>query len=169
MYPSHARGNEAQSLGEEGDMARAEQWIAEGATPFLEPGEEVLAAFVAAPRGYTQSIAGVDAIGDRQQGRAEQAAGQAGMRLEAPMALALTPKRLLALAITNPVGMGVSGKVKEVLSSVPIEEVDSIEVKRLLMGSRVTLTVRGASMKLEAGAGARAKPMAEELERLKAG
>jgi hypothetical protein len=137
-------------------MARAEQWIAEGAAQFLEPGEQVLAAFVAAPRGHTQSIAGVEAIGDKQQDRAADAAGRARMRLEAPMALALTPKRLLALAISNPVGMGVSGKVKDVLSSVPIEEIDSIEVKRLLMGSRITLTVRGASMKLEAGAGARA-------------
>ncbi len=91
------------------------------------------------------------------------------MKLEAPMALALTPKRLLALAISNPVGMGVSGKVKDVLSSVPIAEVDSIEVRRLLMGSRITLTVRGVPIKLEAGAGARAKPLAEALDRLKAG
>ncbi|MDQ3991855.1 MAG: hypothetical protein M3245_06070, partial [Actinomycetota bacterium] len=98
-----------------------------------------------------------------------QAADQAGMRLEAPMALALTPKRLLALSISNPVGMGVSGKVKEVLSSVPIADVDSIDVKRLLVGSRITLTVRGVSMKLEAGGGARAKPLAEAFAGLKAG
>lgn len=150
-------------------MARAEQWITEGAAPFLEPGEEVLAALVAAPRGYTQSVAGGLGIGDKQQGRAADAADQAGMRLEAPMALALTSKRLLALAINNPVGMGVSGKVKDVLSAVPIGEVDSIEVKRLLVGSRITLTVRGVSMKLEAGRGARAKPLAEAFDRLKAG
>ncbi len=150
-------------------MARAEEWITEGAKPFLEPGEEVLVALVAAPRGHTQSVAGVEGIGDRQQKRATDAADQAGMRLEAPMALALTSKRLLALSISNPVGMGVSGKVKEVLSSVPIEDVDSIEVKRLLVGSRITLTVRGASMKLEAGGGARAKPLAEAFDRLKAG
>lgn len=150
-------------------MARAEEWIGEGAKPFLEPGEEVLVALVAAPRGHTQSAAGVAALGDRQQERVTAAADQAGMRLEAPMALALTPKRLLALAISNPAGMGVSGKVKEVLSSVPIAEVDSIEVKRLLLGSKITLTVRGASMKLEAGAGARAKPLAEAFDRLKAG
>jgi hypothetical protein len=149
-------------------MARAEQWITEGAAPFLEPGEEVRVAVVAAPRGYTQSVAGVRGVGNRQRQAATDAADQAGMRLEAPMALALTPKRLLALAISNPVGMGVSGKVKDVLSSVPIEEVDSIEVKRLLAGSRITLTVRGTSMKLEAGAGARAKPLAEEFARLKA-
>jgi hypothetical protein len=150
-------------------MARAEEWITEGAAPFLEPGEEVLAAFVAAPRGYTQSVAGARGLGQAQRGRQESAAGEAGMRLEAPMALALTPKRLVALSISNPVGMGVSGKVKGLLSEVPLAEVDSIEVKRLLVGSRITLTVRGVSMKLEAGAGARAKPLAEAFAGLKAG
>jgi hypothetical protein len=85
------------------------------------------------------------------------------------MALALTPRRLLALSISNPVGMGVSGKVKDVLSSVPIAEVDAVEVKRLLVGTRITLTVRGEEMKLEAGGGARAKPLAEAFDRLKAG
>ena len=150
-------------------MARAEEWITEGAAPFLEPGEEVLVALVAAPRGYTQSVAGVRAVGNKQRGRAADAADQAGFRLEAPMALALTPKRLVALSISNPVGMGVSGKVKGVLSSVPIEDVDSIEVKRLLVGSRITLTVRGVPMKLEAGGGARAKPLAEEFAKRKAG
>lgn len=98
-----------------------------------------------------------------------EAADQTGMRLETPMALALTPKRLLALSISNPVGMGVSGEVRDVLSSAPIEEVDSIEVKRLPVGSRITLTVRGVAMKLEAGGGARAKPLAEAFDRLKAG
>ena len=58
------------------------------------------------------------------------------------MALALTPQRLLVLTISNPIGMGVGGKVKDVLSSVPIEEVDSIEVKRLAVGKVVTVTVR---------------------------
>lgn len=148
-------------------MARAEEWIREGAQQYLEPGEQVLAAFVAAPRGYTQSVAGVSGVGEGQMDRAAGEAEDAGIRLEAPMALALTPKRLLALSISNPVGMGIGGKVKDILSSVPLAEVDSIEAKRLLMGSRITVTVRGVSFKLEAGAGARVKPLAEEFRRLK--
>lgn len=148
-------------------MARAEEWVTEGAAPFLEPGEQVLVAIVAAPRGHTQAVAGVQELGERQRDRVAGAAAEAGIRVEAPMALALTPKRLLALSISNPVGMGVSGKVKGVLSSVAIADVDAIEVKRLLMGSRVTVTVRGAAIKLETGAGARSKPLAEEFARLK--
>jgi hypothetical protein len=38
-------------------MARAEAKIKEGAAPYLEQGEEVLAAIVARPRGWTQSSA----------------------------------------------------------------------------------------------------------------
>ncbi|MGH2578486.1 MAG: hypothetical protein ACRDG9_12180 [Actinomycetota bacterium] len=144
-------------------MARAEEWISEGAASYLEPGEEILAALVAQPRGHTQAVAGVKALGRSQEGENVAAGEQAGMHLEAPMALALTPKRLIALSISNPVGMGVSGKVKGILSEVPVADVDSIEVKRLLVGSRITLTVRGVPMKLEAGAGAKAKPMAEAL------
>ena len=149
-------------------MARAEEWIGEGAKPYLEPGEDILAALVAQPRGRTQAVAGNLALGESKEARNVAAGEQAGFRLESPMALALTGRRLLALSISNPVGMGVSGEVKGVLSEAPISDV-SLEVKKLLLGSRITLTVRGVEMKLEAGAGAKAKPLAEELERLKRG
>ena len=150
-------------------MPKAEQMIEEGVQPFLEAGEEFLAGGVAAPRGHTQSVAGARGLGQKQKGRAVDAAEEAGIRLESPMALALTSRRLLVLKIANPVGMGIGGKVKEVLSAVPVGEVDSIEAKRLLLGSTLTLTVRGVEMKLEAGAGARTKELAKAFESLKAG
>jgi hypothetical protein len=149
-------------------MGRAEQTIMEGAAPFLEAGEEVLTALVAAPRGHTQSVAGARDLGYAQTFRVAAAAEEVGLPLEAPMALALTSRRLLSLAISNPVGMGAGVKVKDLLGAVPISKVDSIEVKRLLLGYRVTLSVRSVEMKLEAGAGARAKPLAEAFARLKA-
>ena len=49
----------------------------------------------------------------------------------------------------------------------PIADVDSMKVKRLLLGYVVTLTVRGSEFKLETNAAAGAKPMAEALERAK--
>ena len=59
-------------------------------------------------------------------------------------------------------------KVKELVSAVPISEVDSIEVKRLAAGKTITVTVRGVPFVLEAGAGADAKGVAEALEPAKA-
>jgi len=150
-------------------MARAEQVITEGAAPFLEEGEQVLAALVVAPRGNTAAVAGGLGLGEAKREENVAAGGQAGFRLEAPMALALTDRRLLSLAYSNPVGMGVGGKVKDLLDAVPIEQVDAIEVKRLLAGYRITLTIRGVAMKLEAGAGAKAKPLAEAFAGLRSG
>ena len=158
-------------------MARSEAKIKEGAAPFLEQGEEVLAAIVARPRGWTQpnaSAGGGASRGRRQGDRGEEAAqnvelGQeSGFELASPMALAVTPRRLLSLKVTAPIGLGIGMKVKDLVSAVPVSEVDSIEVKRLAVGKTVTVTVRGVPFVLEVGAGADAKGVADALERAKA-
>ena len=83
------------------------------------------------------------------------------------MALAVTPRRLLSLKVTAPIGLGIGMKVQELVSAVPVSEVDSIEVKRLAVGKTVTVTVRGVPFVLEVGAGADARGVAEALERAK--
>jgi hypothetical protein len=83
------------------------------------------------------------------------------------MALAITERRLLALKISSPIGLGLGGDVKELASSAPLSDVDSIEVKRLAAGKTVTVTVRGVPFVLEVGAGANAKGVAEAFERAK--
>src|SRR4051794_40847447 len=160
-------------------MARAESKIKEGAAPYLEPGEEVLAAMVARPRGWTQStaspgggaIAGAigGALGGKKQGGNVESAGDAGFELASPMALAVTQRRLLSLKISSPIGLGIGGDVKELVSAAPVGDVDSIEVKRLAVGKTVTVTVRGVPFTLEVGAGANAKGVAEAFERAKSG
>jgi hypothetical protein len=84
------------------------------------------------------------------------------------MALAVTGKRLLSLKVTAPIGLGIGMKVQELVSAVPLADVDSIEVKRLAAGKTITVTVRGVPFVLEAGAGANANGVAEALERAKA-
>jgi hypothetical protein len=143
---------------------KSEDKIKEGARPFLEEGEEVLAAFVARPRGWTQSVAGARQLGLQQQAQARGGAGQAGFELASPMALAITQRRLLSLSLGTAVGMGVGGAVKELVGAVPLDQVDSIKVKRLLLGKTVTLGVRGETFKLEANAAANAKGVAEAFE-----
>jgi hypothetical protein len=159
-------------------MARAESKIMEGAAPYLEQGEEVLAAIVARPRGWTQSTASPGggaaagliggAIGGKKQQQNVEAAEESGFEIASPMALAVTDRRILSLKISNPVGLGIGGDAKELVSTAPLSDVDSIEVKRLAVGKTVTVTVRGTPFVLEVGAGANAKGVAEEFERAKA-
>jgi hypothetical protein len=159
-------------------MARAEAKIKEGAAPYLEQGEEVLAAMLARPRGWTQSSASPGggaaagliggAIGGKKQQQNVAAAEESGFEITSPMALAVTDRRLICFKISNPVGLGIGGDVKELVSAAPLGEVDSIEVKRLAVGKTVTVTVRGTPFVLEVGAGANAKGVAEEFERAKA-
>jgi hypothetical protein len=159
-------------------VARSEAKIKEGAGPFLDAGEEVLAAFVARPRGWTQSsaspgggaIAGAigGAIGGKKQKENVAAASEAGFELASPMALAVTQRRLLSLAIGAPIGLGIGGKVKDLVAAVPISEVDSIEAKRLAVGKTVTVTVRGVPFVLEVGAGANVGGVLEAFEQAKA-
>jgi len=155
-------------------MARAEAKIKDGAAQFLEPGEEVLAAFVARPRGWTQAsaspgggaIAGAigGAIGGKKQKQQVEAADSVGFELANPMALALTDRRLLCLGLSTVIGMGMGGNVKELVSEVPLSEVDSIESKRLAAGRTVTVTIHGTPFKLETGAGANVKGVVEGFE-----
>jgi hypothetical protein len=149
-----------------------EEKIKEQGQTFLDAGEHVLAAFVAQPRGGTTAKMGGVApaiIGGIKTGKQHAAGEAAGLELANPMALALTENRLLVLGISQPIAMGKGGDVKGVVSAVPLTDVDSIEVKRLLVGKTVTVTVRGVSVKLEAGGGANAKGLAEEFTRAKAG
>lgn len=57
------------------------------------------------------------------------------------MALALTEGRLVVFRVSAPIAMGKGGDVKDFVSSVPLGDVDSIEVKRLLVGKVVIVTV----------------------------
>ena len=143
----------------------SEDKIREGAQPYLQPGEEVLAGFVARPRGWTQQNAGVLHVGAHQQQQARDGAAQAGFALASPMALAITQQRLLSLGMGGQVGMGIGGGVNALVGEAPLSDVEAIKVKRLLVGKVVEVTVRGSAFKLEVGAGANVKGLADAYER----
>ena len=84
------------------------------------------------------------------------------------MALAITQRRLLAFEIGGPIGLGIGGRVKELAGAVPLGDVDSIEVRRLLIGFVVTVTVRGVPFKLEANALANVKGLARAFREARA-
>lgn len=144
---------------------KAQDKIIEGAGPFLDDGETVLAAFVARPRGWTQSQAGSLHLGGHQQGKAMEGAAAAGFELASPMALAITERRLLSLELgAAKTGVG-AGAVKGLAGAAPLADVDDLKVKRLLLGKVVTVTVSGQEFKLEAGAGANVAGVVEAYER----
>jgi hypothetical protein len=156
--------------------SRHEDKIKEGARAFLADGEEVLSAIVARPRGWTQSMAGhagpgniAAGLGARKKQRHEAAADDAGFALASPMALAVTGSRLLSIEIGSPIGLGIGGKVKQLVGEAPLADVDSIEVKRLAVGKTVTVTVRGTPFTLETNAAGDAKGLVAAFERAKAG
>lgn len=139
----------------------SEDKIREGAQQYLHSGEQVLAAFVARPRGYTQQRAGARPLGRNQQAHAREAADQAGFAIGSPMAIAITQYRLLSLRMGAQVGMGIGGGVEELIGEAPLADVDSLSTTRLLVGKVVNITVRGESFKLEVGAGANTKGVVE--------
>jgi hypothetical protein len=151
-------------------MSSYEDKIKEQARSYVQPGEQILAALIARTRGASQASMGNIAgnmIGGRKVVQNRRAAEGAGLKLTSPMALVMTDQRLLVLKISPIIGMGKGGDVKELVSYVPAADVDSIEIKRLLVGKVVTVTVRGTPVKLEAGATGDAKGMADGLARAK--
>jgi hypothetical protein len=147
-----------------------EDKIKEQAGPYLKPGECILAAFIARPRGAMQTRTGLagSMIGGRKVGQQRRAADEAGLELASPMALTLTDQRLLIFKVSPPIALGKGGDVKDLVSEAPLTDVDSVEMKRLLVGKVVTVTVRGTAFKLEVGAGENVSGLADELARVKA-
>jgi hypothetical protein len=128
-----------------------------GAAPYLEAGEEVQTAFIAQPKGRTLATAGGGAIGrgigQHQMGKEHAAAGEAGLVLGSPMALAISNQRILTFKISTPI-LGRGGDIKELLSAVPLHEVQDVQVKRFGMAKRITITINNAEVQLESAAGA---------------
>jgi hypothetical protein len=137
----------------------------------LDPDEEILALVVAQPRGTGVSRSGgglgPQAVGSAWAKKSRGRAESAGVELPSPMALALSQKRLLVLGLETS-AMGKPKGVTGLVSSAPLSEVDSISVKRLLVGKTITVGLRGGEVKLEAGAGQDAKGLAPQFERAKA-
>ncbi len=148
--------------------SRYEDKFKTGAEPYLEPGEEVLTAFIAQARGRGQAMSGnlvAGELGARQARKARAGAEAAGLVIEYPMAIAVTNQRLLTLKITTPV-LGRGGEVTELLSAVGLRDVDSVHVRRFGLGKRITITVNGANVELEGNVGA--NEFAEAFEHVKA-
>jgi hypothetical protein len=129
-------------------------------------GEQILAAVFAKPRGATTAAAGGGLIGARWAGKQAEGAEAAGIAIGDPGAMAVTPTSLVTMQVEVSFGGQITA-VTEVLSTVPLADIDSLEVKRMGMAGVMEISAGGSSFKLEGKAGDM-KEFAEAFERAKA-
>jgi hypothetical protein len=116
--------------------------------------EQLLAAAWAKPRGAGTAAAGggliASEIGARWAGKQRKGGDAIGIKLGNPGAVAVTATSLVTMEVGVSMG-GAIKEVKEVLSTVPLAEIDTIEVKRMGLtgvmeitaGDRQLLQARG--------------------------
>ena len=105
-------------------------------------------------------------IGSRWAGKQTKGAEAAGIALGNPGAIAVTPSSLVTMKVKVS-AMGAIKEVTEVLSVVPLAEVDSLEVKRMGLGGVMEINTGGSSFKLEGKPGDM-KELADVFDRAKA-
>jgi hypothetical protein len=132
--------------------------------------EEILGAAWGKPRGSQTAAAGagviVGEIGARWAGKQHKGAEAAGIALGNPGAVAITPTSLVTMKVKVS-AMGAIKEVTEVLSVVPLADVDSLQVKRMGLTGVMEIKAGGGSFKLEGKPGDM-KDLAEVFERAKA-
>lgn len=149
-------------------MSKHQEQIIEAANGKLD--EEILGAAWGKPRGSQTAAAGagviVGEIGARWAGKQRKGAGAAGIELGNPGAVAITPTSLVTMKVKVS-AMGAIKEVTEVLSVVPLAEVESLQVKRFGLTGVMEIKAGGGSFKLEGKPGDM-KELAEVFERAKA-
>jgi hypothetical protein len=132
--------------------------------------EEILGSAWAKPRGAMTAVAAggviAEEIGARWAGNQRAGAEAAGIELGNPGAVAVTASSLVTMKVKVS-ALGAIKEVTEILSVVPLGEVDSFEVKRMGLTGVMEITAAGSSFKLEGKPGDM-KELAEVFERAKA-
>jgi hypothetical protein len=140
-------------------MSKHQVSITEGAAGLLLPDEEVISALVVSPRGSSTAAApGLAAgeIGRRWSNKNKDAARDVGLVVKRSSGLVLTNRRLVTLDLAISMTGGIT-EVKDVLSEVPLDQVDEIKSKWNVL----TISAGGVQFKLECK-----PPAAKELARV---
>ena len=132
--------------------------------------EEILGAAWGKPRGASTAMSGqgaiVGAIGSHWAGKNRKGAEAAGIEIGNPGAVAITPSSLVTMKVKVS-AMGAIKEVTDVLSTVPLAEVESVVVKRMGLTGVMEVTTQGGSFKLEGKPGDM-KELADAFDRTKA-
>jgi hypothetical protein len=140
--------------------------------PHLQPGEELLNVIIVQGKGMMRWMVAGGAIGaaaagamrDRK-GRDGESGDDGGVQLSSKMGVAVTSQRLLIFKA----GGAVTLKATELLSDIPIGEVDSIEVGKGALTKPVMVTVRGESFQVDAPKAVNTDKFVDAFTQAKAG
>jgi hypothetical protein len=139
--------------------------------PYLNSSEQLLGAVMAqnaganatamvyALRGPLATVKAYDRA-DRRHADAVEAAGDAGVKVDRRMVIAVTSQRLLIFRM----GGAFTPKVRELLGEAPIADVEGIDVEPAGLSKAVTLRVRGAAIGIETARGQPAEDLPRALE-----
>jgi hypothetical protein len=141
--------------------------------PYLQPDETALEVLIVQNKGMTRAllaggVVGQAALGAVRDRKARDGAGDGdgdGVELASKMGIAITQRRLLIFKA----GGAVTLKAKELITEVPISDVDSIEVGKGAMSKPITLTVRGEAFQVEAPRATNTDKLVEAFEQAKRG
>ena len=136
--------------------------------PYMDSGEELLNVMIVQGKGMTKALVGGGAIGAAAVGalrdrkaKDEPAAATGAIELSSKMGLAITSQRLLVFKA----GGAMTLSAKEMLSAVPIADVDAVEIGKGMMTKPITLTVRGEAFQVEAPKASNTKEFVAAYER----
>ena len=138
--------------------------------PYLQPGEELVNVMIVSGKGMTKAlvgggVVGAMAVGSMRDRKDKPEPAPAAIELSSKMGLAITSTRLLVFKA----GGAMTLSAKELLSAVPLSDVDSIEVGKGMIAKPVMVTVNGAAFEVEAPKAANTKEFVAAFEQAKAG
>ena len=130
-------------------MSKHQEQIIQAATGKVDGA--ILAAAFAKPRGATTAAAtgGIaPEIGAQWSGKNSKGAASAGISVGNPGAVAVTSTSLVTMAVKVSM-MGAIKEVTEVLSVVPLQEIEALKVSRMGMAGIMEISAGGGTFKLE--------------------
>ncbi|HEY6890478.1 MAG TPA: hypothetical protein VI300_21925 [Solirubrobacter sp.] len=134
---------------------------------YLQPGEELLNATIVQGKGLAKmfiagGVVGATAAAARRDRKAADAP-EGTIQLSSKMGIGVTTQRLLLFKA----GGAMTLSAKELLSAVPIGDVDSVVVGKGMVTKPITVTIRGESFQVEAARAVNTDNLVSAVEQAK--
>jgi hypothetical protein len=116
--------------------------------PYLQPGEELLNVTLVQGKGIAKAmlaggVVGAMAVGARRDRKAAEV--ESDVQMTSKMGLALTDRRLLLFKAAGAMTL----KAQELLTAVPVAELDDVVADKGMVTKQIALTIRGEVFRVE--------------------